>query len=277
MCPAKWKFVTPQVQWAYMIRHLSYLAACRNLRYLDVRQDDRWGTYDEINRSNEKWASIPPPEAIAKLASLTVSDSGPYKQILMDLAGIFDLSTLRSLDFDVYEHPDLLRDLSPRLTNLQRLFISLDTYMGRDPDLWAENQGVIEAILAFRPLQYLCLRGVRNVATLHTILGHHGAMLKGLLIEPTRKGRPGSIDYHFKYPPMTPVDVRRIAESTPVLRELRLPFKRTKGDKDECALYKAIGSFCDLRCLLLDLHYDIRTPSIGLQWRPSATELRDIL
>jgi hypothetical protein len=81
---------------------LSYLAACRNLRYLDVRQDGRWGTYDEINRSNEKWASIPTLEAIAKLESLTVSDSGPCEQILMDLAGIFDLSTLRSLDFDVY-------------------------------------------------------------------------------------------------------------------------------------------------------------------------------
>jgi hypothetical protein len=115
--------------------------------------------------------------------------------------------------------------------------------MGRDPDIWAENQGVVAAILAFRPLQYLCLRGVRNVTALHTILGHHGATQKGLLIEPTSKGRPGSIDYHLKYPAMTPVDAQRIAESTPLLRELRLPIKRTKGDKDECAIYKAIESF----------------------------------
>jgi hypothetical protein len=76
---------------------------------------------------------------------------------------------------------------------------------------------------------------------------------------------------------MTPVDARRIAESTPLLRKLRPAIKRTKGDKDECAIYKAIASFSNLRCLLLDLHYDIRTPPIDLQWRPNVTELRDIL
>ncbi|KAJ0421669.1 hypothetical protein BJY00DRAFT_282161 [Aspergillus carlsbadensis] len=278
LCPVKSKIVSPQIQWTHMTRHLSYLAACHHLRHLEIRPDDRWGTYDEVNRSNERWASIPPPEAIANLESLRVSDSSPCEQILVDLASVFALSTLRSLDFDVYEHPDLLRDLAPRLPNLQRLFISMDTYMGRDPDLFAENQGVVEAILAFRPLQYLCFRGVRNVTTLHTIVEHHGATLKGLLIEPTRKGRVGrSRDYHFKYPAMTPADVRRIAESTPLLRELRLPIKRTKGDKDECAIYKAIGSFCNLRCLLLDLHYDIRTPPVDPQWRPGASQLRDIL
>ncbi|KAL5044832.1 hypothetical protein BDW71DRAFT_208961 [Aspergillus fruticulosus] len=49
------------------------------------------------------------------------------------------------------------------------------------------------------------------------------------------------------------------------------------SNKDECDIYKALGSLTNLRSLLLDLHYDTRTAPIYPQWRPSTTELREIL
>jgi hypothetical protein len=138
----------------------------------------------------------------------------------MDLTGIFNLSTLQSLDFNVYEHANLLQNLAPRLPNLQRLFICLDTKMSQDSDLFADNPGVVEAILTFYPLQYLCRR-VRDVETLHMVLERHGATLKGLLFEPTKLGRAGRMsDFHYKHPSIIPTDVRRIAESGPLLCEL---------------------------------------------------------
>ncbi|KAL4870688.1 hypothetical protein BDV12DRAFT_195165 [Aspergillus spectabilis] len=154
-------------------------------------------------------------------------------------------------------------NIARRLSNLQRLLISLDTNKSKDSDLYADNQGVIEAIIAFRPLEYLCLRGVRNVATIHTILSRHGPTLRGLSIEPTKAGRairPFS-DHHSKSPNLTP----------------RSPAQTHKGNRDEYAKCKAIGSFTNLRSLLLDLHYDSRTAPIDRHWRPSASELKDIL
>jgi hypothetical protein len=276
--PADFKNVSPRMHWAYMIRHLHHLVACRNLRYLDIQLDSCWGTYDEIHRRNEEWPNNTPTEAVANLEALTISSSGPREKILLDLTNVFDLSILKSLDFEVYKHSDLLKKVAPRLRNLQRLFITVDTSSNRTPDLFADNQGVIEAILAFYPLQYLYLRQVRNVSTVHDILERHGPTLKGLQIEPIRTGRAGLADSHFKYPAMTATDVVRIAESAPHLRELRLTIKRTLGDNNESAIYKAIGSsFRDLHSLLLDLHYDTRTPPIYPRWRPNATELRDIL
>ncbi|KAL2848399.1 hypothetical protein BJY01DRAFT_159922 [Aspergillus pseudoustus] len=278
LCPSDFNRVSPRMHWAYMMRHLHHLAACRKLRYLDIQPDSCWSTYNEICRRNEEWPNNTPTEAIANLEALTISSSGPREEILLGLTSVFDLSTLKSLDFEVFEHSDLLKKVAPRLRNLQRLFITVDTSLNRTPDLFADNQGVIEAVLAFRPLQYLCLRQVRNVTTVHTILEHHGLTLKGLQIEPIRTGRAGLADFHFKYPAMTATHVVRIAESAPHLRELRIPLKRTMGDENESAIYRAIGSsFRNLQSLLLDLHYDTRTPPLYPRWRPNATELHDIL
>ncbi|KAL5041129.1 hypothetical protein BDW71DRAFT_212416 [Aspergillus fruticulosus] len=216
-----------------------------------------------LRRVNRAWLQVSTPVLFENLTIVlhngAVTGSGPREHILLDLVGIFNLSTLRSLDLD-------------------RLFISLDTKLNWDPDLYTNHQGVIEAILAFSSLQYLCLWGVWNVTTLDIILERHRPSLKGLLIEPTKAGRVGpSSDFHFKYPHPTATDILQFAESAPNLRELRLPLKRNKGNKDECGIYKALGSFTNLRSLLLDLHYDTRTAPIYPQWRPSATELGEIL
>ncbi|KAL4993713.1 hypothetical protein BDV10DRAFT_189701 [Aspergillus recurvatus] len=278
MCPVNSERVGSQTRWSHMVRHFTYLAACRSLRHIDVCLDSRWGTSDEIKRANAKWATIPAPKALAKPESLSITGFGPHEHVLLDLAGIFDLSTLRSLDLDVWEHPTLLQEIAPCLPNLQKLLISLDTKLNKDPDLYADHQGIIKAIVTFSPLQYLCLRGVRNVATLDLIVKRHGPRLKGLLIEPTTAGRVGPLsDMHFKYPHLTAADILRFAESAPNLRELRLPLKRDKGSKDECGIYRALSAFTNLHCLLLDLHYDTRTAPIYPGWRPSATELREIL
>ncbi|KAL3478253.1 hypothetical protein BJX99DRAFT_256578 [Aspergillus californicus] len=280
LCPVGTRHVVPRMYWKYMTRHFADLAACRSLQHLDPSLDSRWGEYDEISQATDRWTAIPAPQARAPLQSLRISGQSPNESVLVDLAGIFDLSsTLRSLDIEVWEHPTLLRDLAPRLPSLQRLFISLDTKLNQDPDLTTDNSGIIEAILAFNPLQYLCLRAVRNITTLHTILNRHGPTLHGLIIEPLTTGRSGLgvMDAHFKFPHITDSDILHLAKSAPHLRELRLPLKRTKGNKHECAMYKSLGSFTNLRSLLLDLHYDIRTAPIDRQWRPSVPELKEIL
>ncbi|RAH77155.1 hypothetical protein BO86DRAFT_403977 [Aspergillus japonicus CBS 114.51] len=61
-------------------------------------------------------------------------------------------------------------------------------------------EGMILAVHGFRPLQYLCLRGLRSFASLARIIAHHGPTLKGLGVEAgeTQHEYPDTAD--GKYP-----------------------------------------------------------------------------
>ncbi|KAL4879240.1 hypothetical protein BJY04DRAFT_220357 [Aspergillus karnatakaensis] len=282
MCPEVSNKATPR-QFTHMTEHLLQLAACRSLKHLEVRLDGRWGDYDQVNQAKEKWtrfnASMMPSQAIkCTLHSLHVTGNATQEDVLLSLANVFDFSGIQSLDLQIWANPALLQDMAPRFSNLQRLFIRLDTKLNKDPNLLADHEGVIDAVMAFKPLQYLCLCGVRSSASLHLILSHHGPTLRGLSLAPTRAGRSGpGADWHYKYPDLMPADIMRMSESAPNIRELRIPLKRTKGNSVECAKYRALGSFANLRCLLLDLHYDHRSPPADPNWHPSDAELREVL
>ncbi|KAL2802010.1 hypothetical protein BJX63DRAFT_438266 [Aspergillus granulosus] len=281
MCPvgSRWNTTNTQQTWLELTEHLPFLAACPNLKHLIIQQ---YGKYDEIAVAQPKWRALvssAKPTPKARLQSLTIVGQGLRGTMLSKVSDIFDLSSLRSLDIKMSHDSSILQQVAPRLSQLTRLFISLDLDRDEDanPNPQANSPSLITAILAFHPLEYLCLRGARSPSSLHTILAHHGPSLSGLLIEVSDHARSMD-DIGLKFPTCSPDDIARIGASCPRLRELRLPIQRTQGDPAECAKYAALGThFPNLRSLLTDLHCDTRTWPIDRDWRPAASDLREIL
>jgi hypothetical protein len=115
------------------------------------------------------------------------------------------------------------------------------------------------AVLAVKPLKYLCLRGLREATNLHRILDYHGATLHGLSLEPyVRDHSCGPEEGSYKYPKIAASDLILMAKTCPALAELRLQIRRSEGDTQECEVYRALGQFPRLRTLILDLHFDPR-------------------
>ncbi|PYI15108.1 hypothetical protein BO99DRAFT_436698 [Aspergillus violaceofuscus CBS 115571] len=159
----------------------------------------------------------PSPAAAASLESLTFDDrraETATEHMLLSLTTMVDLSQLRSLEIGVNAEPDLLARVAPRLTGLTRLYVNMvpgTTYERIDMDMDSTRaddglsnvgdvEGMILAVQAFRPLQYLCLRGLRSFASLARIIAHHGPTLKGLGVEAgeTQHEYPDNAD--GKYP-----------------------------------------------------------------------------
>ncbi|KAL2849280.1 hypothetical protein BJX68DRAFT_267132 [Aspergillus pseudodeflectus] len=283
-CPVAWQRTTapPHHTWLQLTEHLPFLAACPNLQHLRIYQSSHSASYNEIVAAQAKWRALVSSTNLtprARLHSLTIAGFGPREPMLSTVADIFDLSSLRSLDIHVAYDASILQHVAPRLSQLTRLFIDLDLERDDDPNLSLQENSptVITAILAFHPLQHLCLRGARSPSSLHTILSHHGPSLTSLLIEVSEYGR-SMTDDGPKFPNCSPADIAAIGASCPHLRDLRIPIQRTQGDPGEYDKYVALGAaFPNLHSLLLDLHCYTRTWPFNREWRPAGPALREIL
>ncbi|KAJ0424018.1 hypothetical protein BJY00DRAFT_309828 [Aspergillus carlsbadensis] len=242
---------------------LPFLFLAPNLIHLVIAasRSTRW----DIEKSRREWASASraiQPVPVASLESLTLLDNAYPTYVLPKLSGIVDLSNLRSLDitldFDVY----LFTDLAPSLVSLERLFAGVSTPRLLDispADSATDSPQAMAAVLAVKPLKYLCLRGLRDTANLHRILEYHGATLRGLGLEPyVRDHSCGPEEGWYKYPKIAASNLIRMAKACPDLAELRLQIRRSEGNAQECDIYRALGHFPRLRTLILDLHFDPR-------------------
>lgn len=140
----------------------------------------------------------------------------------------------------------------------------------------SDNVDMIDAVCAFSPLQFLCLRGLSDVTSLRQILSQHGESLRGLILEVQVVDRWG---HYYRCPSFLDGGqlTRELADKCPHLQELRLPIQRRQGSSQECSLYKALGkSFPNLHTLMLDLKYDPRRES-AREDDPVATCLRESL
>jgi hypothetical protein len=107
------------------------------------------------------------------------------------------------------------------------------------------------------PLKYLCLRGLEDIFFLLRILCRHGPTLRGLIIEPIDRrfvsDGEGTGYYGWIYPFFDHDQLQNLAARCPFLEDLRVPIRRSFGTRQEVRAYEALGTFLDLRNLVLDL------------------------
>ncbi|KAL2798982.1 hypothetical protein BJX66DRAFT_333656 [Aspergillus keveii] len=245
---------------------IPFLVNPPNLKHLVIQAP--WERPDQIDRCIPAWKAVAhdtPATSSALLESLILLDMGRSIALLPDLAAAADLSQLKSLDLALDRDTHHVLTLAPALVGLERLFIGLSPLrLADDPyapefDPYVDSGAAISTVITFRPLQYLCIRGLREVSNLHQVLAHHGPTLHGLSLEPyVWDHSRGGIDGCYKYPKLTLSDIIRVASSCPNLEELRLQLRRSEGNSNECALYRALGHLSHLRTLIVDLHFDPR-------------------
>ncbi|KAK4867809.1 hypothetical protein LT330_007468 [Penicillium expansum] len=193
------------------------------------------------------------PKAVSQLESITIPSNRPEGIMLSKLAAAGDLSQLRSLDIGCVCEPEKLVNVADLLPNLKRLFLDLDQ-RGRNPAaLETDTAKSMAGILAFCPLEYLYIRGLREVEALDRIIQCHGSSLKGLALVPNK--------VHL-YPRLNNSKLLEMVNLCPNLEELRLQMKRSVGNKAECEMYKALGTFPNLQRLFLDLDFDARPKAL---------------
>jgi hypothetical protein len=99
------------------------------------------------------------------------------------------------------------------------------------------------------PLRTLKLAGDLSCLSVDSILEHHGIALRALWLSPSDGDKR-----------LSPGDITRIELHCPLLEDLGLALRRSKGDATEVATYKALGFFRKLQDLSLTLdasNYDI--------------------
>jgi hypothetical protein len=254
VCPAQ-NMETPNHVYGILLREiLPGLAACSNLKHLAIH----WGNPTLLNRLNnlvEDWYTRPQSMSRPCLQSLILQGPSPLTNGLGALSRLYNLSQLRSLDLTASSGFDVLRQASLLFKHLQKLYVSLDAEPY--PAALHDIEDRVDILQSFKPLQFLCLRGVRQERTISDILAVHGSTLQGLIIEVTRRGF--GPDCSFQPSNLSPLCISDIAEACPNLRELRIPILRTNGDRYEYTKYKALGQFHHLQILIIDLLCDPRS------------------
>ncbi|KAJ6008142.1 hypothetical protein N7540_012118 [Penicillium herquei] len=210
------------------------------------------------------------PKPVSQLESLTVPcpSSAISGAVLFKLAAAADLSQLHTLDIGWIPHPESLAKIGRLFPNLRRLFINL---IFRNPHTVGKTdvEELIIGILAFHPLKYLYIKGLRSAKNFDRIIQHHGPLLKGLSLVPFTSRAHG-------YPRLNPSEVYEIAIHCPNLEELHFQVTRSGGNQAECEMYKAFGHFHNLQTLFLDLEIDAR-PNIPSMGRRPVTEDFEVL
>ncbi|KAJ5802026.1 uncharacterized protein N7503_004476 [Penicillium pulvis] len=232
---------------------LPFLVTAPGLRHL-ILEDETNSHGIPLTRLREKWQSLlnaRPATNFSRLESITFSAAGLCENILIKLAAIGNLSNLRSLHIRRVYDPINLVNIAKLFPNLKRLFIDPNPKGRPGMHLQSDHDDSIAAIIAFAPLNYLYIYGLRSAENLHRIVERHGSTLKGLIIAPSTIGLP-------RYPRFDVLGILQLAKLCPNLEELRLQIKRSTGSKEECELYKALGQFLNLHSLVLDLHFDAR-------------------
>ncbi|CAI7670423.1 unnamed protein product [Penicillium bialowiezense] len=246
---------------------LPFLFSSPGLKHL-VLEPASWGDDLPAELQELAWQSLHDtikPKAVSQLESVTIPSLWwPGASMLSKLAAAGDLSQLRTLDIGFIIEPEKLVIIARLFPNLKRLFFGLVT---RNSGTSTINSGEdIAGIQAFHPLEYLSIKGLRNVEDLDRIVQHHGLSLKGLALEPT----------NYNYPTLNPSKLLEIATRCPNLEELRIHMKRSLGDQTECEMYKALGTFPNLRRLFLGLDFDAR-PKVPGSGNKQETEDVDAL
>ncbi|RAL16646.1 uncharacterized protein BO97DRAFT_467918 [Aspergillus homomorphus CBS 101889] len=266
----------------------SFVLTAPNLKHLIISV-----TLEGIDRTadkvKEEWKRLYPsakssPDT-AVLESLTFScfePSKPLEHVLLNISTLLDLSRLRSLDIGAYAEPAMLTEAASKMVRLERLYIHMVPWYKQRASRWLSDsdsatwdiEEMISVVQAFRPLRFLCMRGLRSFTSLDRIVAHHPT-LQGLSLE-VRQRQIERSQNGQKYPITNGDHIRSLAASCPRLEELSLTLQRTQGNAHECDIYRALGQLPCLRTLILELDFDSR-PTPDFDAKPSPACIRETL
>ncbi|KAF9893490.1 hypothetical protein FE257_010802 [Aspergillus nanangensis] len=233
-----------------------YVNQAPNLKHLHLRLDSQ----SPIERGTPRPrvpSTLLNQEPLARLHSFSIQSNTDEQLIFWQWNQTADFSTLRSLRLPRVEFPLRFKDAAAGLVSLERLSICVQSERyGRGPG-FEELRCIFQRL---RPLKYLALEGLDDVELLHTILERHGPSLIGLMFEPLWRGAsrtypPLKPQYTgWLYPLLDDLHLRRLAVQCPRIIDLRVPVRRSKGNRMEVSIYRALGSFSHLQNLILDLY-----------------------
>lgn len=168
-----------------------------------------------------------------------------------------DFSSLRAFEFpNSFPLLEIMSQLS-NFPNLEYLYLGLKSpfAMVHDPSFVRDLSHMFAGL---KPLKYIRVCCPRDTAIVHEIFAHHGRTLQGFIIEPYMTPGQEAHEKHPLYPPFNTSDLVSLSSQAPHLEELRLPLRRSLGNKTECELYEALGKFPSLHSLVLDLDCNFR-------------------
>ncbi|PWY65430.1 hypothetical protein BO83DRAFT_401901 [Aspergillus eucalypticola CBS 122712] len=241
--------------WTYNDEAFRFVCMAPNLKHFPILHDMYGRDENPITKVKRKWQDYDP--------------HNPHERILLNISTMANLSNLRSLDMGVHSEPAMLIKAASIMIHLERLYISMIPRKKQMKMLWDVDiedvtwdiEDMISAVRAFRPLRFLCLRGLRSFASLSRI--------------PSDRQRQTPQE-GLKYPISNSEHVWLLANLCPRLEELRMPLQRSQSNAQECEIYKALGQLSRLHTVFLDLDCDPRHTSLRDEL-PSSACVREIL
>ncbi|MAD82250.1 MAG: hypothetical protein CL912_04745 [Deltaproteobacteria bacterium] len=178
-------------------------------------------------------------------------------QGLKHWAQVTELSNLRCLDlpWDL-KNASALAEIAAKgeAPSLQRLRLCSEDSYGND-DETEESQAAMDLLLStLNPLHRLEIAGYISPRTFDVLVDHHGENLRYLALKPSREEI--SDDRNPLVVFSAPV-IHRFAARCSHLTHLSIPINRTRGDKYEVGIYRALNKLPSLQYLSLQLMYSV--------------------
>ncbi|KUJ08796.1 uncharacterized protein LY89DRAFT_599335, partial [Mollisia scopiformis] len=259
-CDMQWGAITGTVQ-NFNYEAVQSMVACLAPNLKEIRIfNASWGATLNGFPEGEPWKGFTPNRRaeisstkIGSLRSLCigVGDKLIGTHLIKTWNAHTDFSVLESMNLEAEVDQAVLEFLaaSSGFPSLTDLVLNL-TYDYMSPSQKTELYNLASRfLLSLQPLSRLTLSGGLSRVSLESILEHHGAALRSLDL----KGSPESDKI------LSPEVIARIGPQCPLLRDLTLKVRRSKGDAIEWAArgglgsYQALGSFVNLKYLSLAL------------------------
>lgn len=193
---------------------------------------------------------VNPPSVLGKLQSLVFA--GYVPKSIEKWTHRTDFTNLRCLVIKWKANGIALAEIASRgdLKSLDKLDL-LPTY--REDDESEQSQNALNILLSsLNPLQRLHLSGYLSPETFNITVHRHGANLRILLLTPERNEESRNPLVVFSTPVM-----QQLASHSPYLTYLSIPISRTRGDKHEVGIYRALSKLPSLKQLSLRLEYSV--------------------
>ncbi|KAI1423697.1 hypothetical protein F5Y12DRAFT_756309 [Xylaria sp. FL1777] len=218
-----------------------------------------------------EWPGLPGDQGKGNIRSLVFSHPGVSDLDIQDWSGRTDLAvlchlTIRWTTVETYT----LRALEA-LTLLANwgVFESLHTLVLSIPVSRSRllQDALLSILKHLSPLKKLCLSGFIDNKIFETILLHHGRSLQILRLDP--QSHYGS---RKRLVVFSSGVVQDMAERCPNLKRIELPIKRSQGDNQETAIYRAFSGFQRLEHLSLKLRVGEDTEVTEIEGNPDEEE-----
>lgn len=183
-----------------------------------------------------------PRRAALKVLHLQGISEGNERNSICNWGHYTDLSVLETLIIDQSIHQPIIRWLSDGVafSSLQCLSISFGCGPGLTRTM-AFYEAANQWLLSLPPLHDLELAGWHSRIHFKALVSHHGSRLSRLRLHNT-----STRQY------LTGEEILCLAQDCSLLQELKIPLRRTQGDSEEVASYRALGAIQKLKYLSLD-------------------------